>query len=152
MKRIEYLRCPVCGKLSLLANFQVHRLGGRHRLEIMVQEISSKGRAKIRNKWYSGKISRKKRQELRAVFGDILSHVLDDLMWDGTMSGGKVKEEEWKDDEIFEAEPEDEIFEVEPDEIFEVEAEDEIFEVEAEDDEIFFIEDRDEETFKVSVS
>ena len=67
MKRKEYLRCPVCGKLSLLRNFQVHLLNGRHKLQIMVHEISSKGRAKIQNKWYSGKISKEKKRELERL-------------------------------------------------------------------------------------
>jgi len=51
----------------------------------MVQEISSKGRGKIQNKWYLEKISAEKRRELKAVFEDILSRVLDDLTWDGLL-------------------------------------------------------------------
>jgi len=76
----RYLRCPVCGKLSKMANFQIHNIGGRHRFpDVMIQEISSEGRGKIRHEWYSEKLDLETKRELNKVFSIILSQVLDDI-------------------------------------------------------------------------
>jgi len=79
----KYLRCPVCGKLSKPENFQIHNIGGRHRFpDIMIQEISSEGRGKIRHEWHSEKLDFETRQELNKVFSAILSQALDDIKSD----------------------------------------------------------------------
>lgn len=90
MAKHEYIRCPVCGKLSPLRNFQVHKMGGRHRSEIMVQEISSEGRARIRNKWYPRKLSFEEEQKLRTFLRGVLRDILKDI----SKEAFKVKEEE----------------------------------------------------------
>ena len=41
MKEIPYLRCPVCGKISLLRNFL-----GFHRIDAFIQKIKGLGRGK----------------------------------------------------------------------------------------------------------
>jgi hypothetical protein len=161
----EYLRCPVCGKLSKLANFQVHNIGGRHRFpDVMVQEIYSEGRGKIQNEWYSAKLSSETRRELNKVFSAILSQVLDDIEEiveiddeDEKIQVEIEKEEEkrkkWGDEEVFEVKDENgEILET-GEEISEVKSDDEI--VDVGDDEVFQAVDdeslamEEEEVFRV---
>lgn len=161
----KYLRCPVCGKLSKMANFQINNIGGRHRFpDVMVQEIFSEGRGEIRNEWYSEKLDLETKRELNKVFSTILSQVLDDISIDiaeiveveteddeikveteKEIEKEEKKKKKWKDKEIFEVEGEDEdILEAEEEEISEVsgdddeilEADEEISEVRG-DDEVF---------------
>jgi len=49
VKKVPYLRCPVCGKVSLFPNFV-----GFHRLEALVCSIKGLGRGKgFQNIWRS---------------------------------------------------------------------------------------------------
>ena len=138
----KYLRCPVCGKLSKVANFQIHNIGGRHRFpDVMVQEISSEGRGKIRNEWYSEKLDSETRRELNRAFCEILSRVLSDIEevieidedekikveMEEEVGKKEKKKGKWKDDEIFEVkgevegilkESDDEIVDIDDDEVF----------------------------------
>jgi len=138
----EYLRCPVCGKLSKPVNFQIHNIGGYHRFpDVMVQEIYSIGRGKIRNKWHSEKLDGKRRRELRKAFSKFLSQVLAGILADLDEEVGLVDE-----DELIQVIAEGkERKKKRKDETFEVkgEAEDEIFGVKGAEDEIL------DEIFKV---
>lgn len=163
----KYLRCPVCGKLSQVSNFQIHNIGGRHRFpDIMIQEISSEGRGKIRHEWHSEKLDFETRQELNKVFSTILSQVLDDILKDieeivrvededediqveieeKEIEKEKRKKKQ-KDGEIFKVKGEDE------EEISDVGYDDEM--VEVDDDEVFqggddeSLDMEEEETFRV---
>lgn len=125
----KYLRCPVCGKLSKTGNFQIHNSGGHHRFpDIMVQEICSTGRGKIRNEWHSEKLDGVSRRELRKVFCKILSQVLTDIRDVIELEEEDVKvemEEVWKDEkEVFEVEGENELKILEFEEVFEVSSDD----------------------------
>lgn len=168
----KYLRCPLCGKLSKLANFQIHNIGGRHRFpDVMVQEIFSTGRGKIQNEWYSEKLDLETKQELNKVFSTILSQVLDDILddikeivevededeWIKVETEKEVEKEEkkkkkWKEEEIFEVrsddeiEVDDEVFQSGDDEsLYMEEAGEEMGEV---DDEVFRSGDIEEEIFR----
>lgn len=91
----EYLRCPICGKLSRVKNFQIHDVEGHHRFpDVMVQEIYSIGRGKIRNKWHSAKLDWKTKQELNQVFKKILSQVLAGVLADLDEEVGLADEDE----------------------------------------------------------
>jgi len=160
----EYLRCPVCGKLSKLANFQVHHIGGRHRFpDVMVQEIYSKGKGKIQNDWYSAKLSSETRRELNEVFSTILLQVLDDIRETVEIENEdeeiqvEIEKEEgrkkrWRDEEVFGVKGEDrEILKAE-EEISGVKSDDKIVDV---DDDVFqavddkSIDMKEEELFNV---
>lgn len=120
MAKRQYIRCPLCGKVSLLRNFQVHRAGGKHRLEILVQEVSSGGRGRIRNKWSLRKLSLEEDQKLRTF----LKIILQDILKDVSKEIFRVKEKERFEVRTVEdvEEKAQEIFRVKEKERFEVEA------------------------------
>jgi len=79
MAKRQYIRCCLCGKVSLLRNFQVHQAGGKHRLEILEQEVSSRGRGRIQNVWSVRKLSLEEEQKLRAFLKLLLHDILEDF-------------------------------------------------------------------------
>lgn len=74
MKRLEWLRCPVCGKLSRLRNFLWGVKQG-HTVEIMVQTIGQKGKKGWGTKWVAKDLSVADTIELYKALVEILDSV-----------------------------------------------------------------------------
>jgi hypothetical protein len=77
-KTREYLRCPVCGKLSDPRNFAIAQ-EGMHRIEIMVNEIYQGGNCRLFNKWYRKEMGCIERRNLVDAMLLILEKVIEKL-------------------------------------------------------------------------
>jgi hypothetical protein len=147
MAKRQYVRCPLCGKVSLLRNFQVHRAGGRHRLEVMQQEIFSRGRGGIQNVWSVRKLSVEEEQKLRTFLKLLLRDILEDF----SKELFRVKEKERFEVRAVEEveEKAQELFRVKEKERFEVKTVEKEEEVEVSEvrEEIFEVKEKDR--FKV---
>jgi hypothetical protein len=74
----EWLRCPVCGKLSDARNFAIAQ-EGMHRIEIMIQEIYQGEKGYLCNRWYRKDMGFEERRDLMDAMLLILEKVIGKL-------------------------------------------------------------------------